>query len=167
MKILILFLFIVFTHAALANVTFEQVAEKEIRELIYNELWSHYDVVSVSILETKDHTAEWGGRRNGYGIKTVVAGFVATRNKEWHKNLNRKVVEASCNLSSNWLWVLCRPAGYKFEGKLEVDLVATNRGWKILSRNFRNRREFVLSNYLLLEGRSKEGYVLSPTEDAR
>ena len=42
----------------------------------------------------------------------------------------------------------------------------TNDGWKVLSRNYRNLREFVLANYLLLEGIPKEGYVLPPKPPA-
>jgi hypothetical protein len=148
MRILIFFLLIVFAQDVAAKDSFEQVAASQIQELIRNELWNHYDMEQISIQESKDHAAEWGGPKNGYGIKTVVANFVAIRNDKWHKNLNRKSLEANCNNTS--VWLLCRPKGYRFEGKVEVDIVATTSGWKILSRNFRNRSEFVLSNYLLL-----------------
>lgn len=165
MRILTPLLFILLAQAALAEDTSRQDIEAEIGDLIRHELWGHYDVLQVSILDTEDHTAEWGGAGNGYGIRRIVARFIATRNGEWHTNLNREVLADNCG--NTGVWLLCQPTGHRLEGKVEVDVVATIGGWKALSRNFRNRREFPLSNYLLLEGRAKEGYVLPPIEDAR
>jgi hypothetical protein len=163
-KLLALVLIIISSAIPAAD-TFESGAESEIRALIHSELWEHYDIEMVSVLETKDHTAEWGGYQNGYGLKTVIARFVAVRNRTWSENLNRSIAENCDQFSS--VYLLCQPAGHKFTGKLEVDMAFTKDGWKILSRNFRNMREFSLSNYLLLEGKPKEGYVLPPKQTAR
>ncbi len=163
MRIFIVLLFAVLSPVVLANDTFEQVVTKKIGELIDSELFGHYDVRNISIVSVKDHTAEWGGYDNGYGLKKVVASFVATRNESWNKNLNRDMLKTSCYA----LWLVCQPKGHRFEGKVEVDVAYTTQGWIILSRNFRNRSEFLLSNYLLLEGRRKEGYVTAPSDSAR
>ncbi len=145
--------------------TFERTVESEIRALIRDELWGHYDVDVVSVLEIEDHTAEWGGYVNGYGLKTVTAHFVAIRNTEWSESLNPRLAE-NCNQAGS-VYLLCQEAGHQFPGKLRVDMAFTRAGWKVLSRNYRNRRAFVLSNYLLLEGTPKEGYVLPPKQDDR
>ena len=63
--------------------------------------------------------------------------------------------------------MLCQPEGREYSGKIEVDMAYTADGWKVLSKNVRNLREYVLSGYLLLEGKPKEGYVLPPNPDAR
>ena len=148
---------------ALAQDTFKLAAESEIQKLIYNELWGHYELELVSVLKINDRTAEWGGFQNGYGLKTVTARFVAVRNAEWSENLNRAV---ACDQAES-VYLLCQPAGHEFAGKVEVDMAFTNDGWKVLSRNYRNLREFVLANYLLLEEIPKEGYVLPPKPAAR
>jgi hypothetical protein len=139
---------------------FESVAKLEIRAFVSTELMGHYTVQDVTMLGTNDHTAEWGGFSNGYGLKTVTARFVAVRNDHWNKGLNRKIAE-NCDQAGN-LYVLCQPTGHEFSGKIEVDMAFTEDGWKVLSRNHRNLREFALSNYLLLDGKPKEGYVLPP-----
>ena len=143
--------------------TFKPAAESEIQKLIYNELWGHYELELVSVLKINDRSAEWGGFQNGYGLKTVTARFVAVRNAEWSENLNRAF---ACDQTES-VYLLCQPAGHEFAGKVEVDMAFTNDGWKVLSRNYRNLREFVLANYLLLEGIPKEGYVLPPKPVAR
>ena len=148
---------------ALTQDTFKPAAESEIQKLIYNELWGHYELELVSVLKINDRSAEWGGFQNGYGLKTVTARFVAVRNAEWSENLNRAF---ACDQTES-VYLLCQPAGHEFAGKVEVDMAFTNDGWKVLSRNYRNLREFVLANYLLLEGIPKEGYVLPPKPVAR
>ena len=148
---------------ALTQDRFKPAAESEIQKLIYNELWGHYELELVSVLKINDRTAEWGGFQNGYGLKTVIARFVAVRNTEWSENLNRAV---ACDQAES-VYLLCQPAGHELAGKVEVDMAFTNDGWKVLSRNYRNLREFVLANYLLLEGIPKEGYVLPPNPAAR
>lgn len=150
---------------AAASDNFASIAESEIREFVKLELWGHYDVESVSVLATKEHTAEWGGSRNDYGLKTVVAEFVAVRNGSWNEQLNRNLSE-NCDQAGS-VYLLCQPPGHRFTGKLEVDMAFTTDGWKILSKNYKSRRAFVLSEYLLLEGRPKEGYVLPPKQNAR
>ena len=160
MKLLISVMLIFMVSQVRGNETFHDDAEREIRGLINQELMGHYNVSNISILEVKEQSAGWDESYNYYGIRTVVASFLAIRNEEWHASLNRDVLADNCDKSS--VWLLCRPEGHRFEGKVKVDVVATVSGWKILNRNFRNIREFVLSGYLLLEGRQKEGYVLSP-----
>ena len=150
--------------SATASDNFAQMAESKIRELVKLELWGHYDVESVSVVATKDHTGEWGGLRNDYGLKTVVAQFEAVRNASWNEKLNRNLSK-NCDQAGS-VYLLCQPPGHRFIGKLEVDMAFTTDGWRILGKNYRSLREFVLSKYLVLEGRPKEGYVLPPKQSA-
>jgi hypothetical protein len=161
----LVFVFILSSPLVLAAEAFESAAESEIRELIHRELLGHYDIELVSLLEIKDHVGEWDGFQNGYGLKTVVARFAAVRNANWSRNLSRSVAENCGEVPS--VYLLCQPTGHKFTGKVEVDLAFTKDGWKILSRNYRNMRAFSLSNYLLLDGNPKDGYVLPPKQPAR
>ena len=160
MRMLFLFLLILITPAIQAGDMFDKQVTKEIYQLVQYELWGHYDVEKVNILETRDHTAEWGGFKNGYGIKTVTASFATVRNDNWNNNLNKEVLGETCDKSD--LWLLCQPQGHRFEGKVEVDVVSTTDGWKILNRNYRNMRRYVLSNYLILDGKHLEGYIIAP-----
>lgn len=133
--------------AAAPDDPFRSAATQEIRELIHGELWEHYDVTSVSVIDVVDHTGEWGGYHHGYGIRTVATGFVAVRNASWNEGLNRQIPQHLCDGEAE-LYLLCRPLGHEFSGIVEVDLAFTVDGWKVLSRNHRNRRRFPLANYL-------------------
>lgn len=150
---------------ALADDGREAAAEKEITKLIDDGLLGHYEVELVSVLGIKDRTGEWGGFKNGYGLITVTARFVAVRNARWSEHLNRTLA-AHCEEAGS-VYVLCQPEGHEFSGNIEVDMAHTTDGWKVLNRNSRNLREFVLSGYLLLEGRPEEGYVLPRKSEAR
>lgn len=142
--------------------TIEPIAEMEITKFISDELHGHYDVDRVTVLYSNDWTMD-GSRNNfGYGLKTIIASFTAIRNANWSEGLNRSLVNTCSQAGS--VYLLCQPLGHTFAGKIEVDMAYTISGWKIISRNFRNRREYILSRYLLLEGRPKEGYVLPSNE---
>jgi hypothetical protein len=134
--------------AASPEEAFRAAAGEEIRRLIRDELWGHYDVESVSILEVTDHTGEWGTYSQGYGLRAVTARFRALRNGHWSASLNREIPRSLCD-SASQLYLLCRPQGHEFSGSVEVDMAFTVDGWRVLSRHHRNRRAFPLAKYLI------------------
>ena len=46
------------------------------------------------------------------------------------------------------LYLLCRPAGYVFTGTVDVDMVFTTDGWKILDRHHHSMIRHPLAGYL-------------------
>src|SRR5678815_1131800 len=114
---------------------FRSDATSAIRELIQKQLWGHYDVVSVSVLEVHEQPEKWGGFYPGYGLRTVTASFKSIRNANWSKNLNSDIPQTKECETEAELYVLCRPEGYEFSGNVEADLAFTVDGWKILSKH--------------------------------
>jgi hypothetical protein len=145
---------------AASDEAFLETAKTQARQLLDQELLGHYDVADVAVVVVEEHTGAWGGYRNGYGLRTVTVEFVTLRNSHWSPQLNRRVLCDEPGSAPHLL--LCRPSGHRFSGTMTVDLAFTIAGWQVLSRNFRNRRQFPLSGYLELDGKKKEGYVLSP-----
>ena len=135
---------------AAAQDAFLDAATAEIERLIHDHLWGHYDVVSVSVLDTADRSSEWRNIFPRYGLRTVTASFVTVRNEHWSDGLNRDVVEKSCGGVAQ-LFLLCRPPGYKFSGTLEADLAFTVDGWKVLSKHRNSLIAYPLADYLRCE----------------
>jgi hypothetical protein len=136
---------------------FSPAAESEVRRHIQKWTLEHYDVDSVSILEVENLSVK---RRED--VKRVVAAFDAKRNDV--KTLHPQLYE-NCKNQGHF-YLLCLPKGHKFEGKLEVEITHTPKGWRILE-NYQSLQTYPLSRHLLLEGRQKEGYVLPPRDNDR
>lgn len=133
--------------AAVQEDPFASRARQEIERFVDQELWGHYDVQSVSVLEVHDHEGEWGHRHWNYGIRSVTARFRAERNAHWSEQLNPDLPADLCDTEA-LLYLLCRPTGYRFSGTLDLDMVFTVDGWKILSKHHRSLREYPLADYL-------------------
>ena len=129
--------------------SFTIAARRAISDLAQQELLGHYDVESIELLEVKDRDGEIGGPYPGYGLRTVRAALRATRNKSWSKNLNAGIPTWPECQTAVQLFVLCRPAGFRWSAEIEVDMVATIDGWRILSRNHRSLRRYPLAKYLI------------------
>jgi hypothetical protein len=144
-------------------------ALRETRDIISHELFGHYDIINLEVLRIEDLK----GRLplgHDYGLAKVTLRFSAKRNTTKNPSLNRELFEPGNVMCQGWLYLHCRvPVGHVFEGKLEVLLAAVDRdgSWRAVSPHWRSRRQFSLHGYLLLEGREKEGYVLSPKQQER
>jgi hypothetical protein len=146
MKVLVVLVFAASSVAA--GEPFEASASRAISDFVTQELSGHYDVESLELVEVRERDGEIGGPYPGYGFRTIQAIVVAVRNGQWSQSLNRGIPNTPECESEVELYLLCRTAGYKFTGQLEVDLVATTDGWKILSRLHRSLRRYPLSRYL-------------------
>lgn len=151
--------------AALADeYTDRKIAEsalRETRDTISRELFGHYDIAELQVLKIEDLRGRIASDRD-YGLVRVALKFSAIRNATRSPSLNPNVFEpGKC---WGWLYLHCGvPLGHVFDGKLEVLLAVDKDGsWRAVSPHWRSRRQYSLDGYLLLEGREKEGYVLSP-----
>jgi hypothetical protein len=126
---------------------FRSAAAKEITAFVENELLRHYDVHSLSLLSISDPQLSESDSGQEYVIRAVTARFSAVRNAHWSDQLNREIPKQLCD-SEVELYLFCRPNGHQFSGTLEVDMVFTVEGWKILSRHHRSLRAFPLSGHL-------------------
>jgi hypothetical protein len=151
--------------------THRQLAESALREgqeIIASELLGHYDIASLVVekiepLQSRAHFA------HDYGLATVTLAFSTKRNATRHPNLNPAMFEPGSPMCRDWLYLHCGvPAGYVFEGHLELLLSADRTGaWRAVSPHWRSRREYPLHGYLLLDGREREGYVVFPKQRER
>lgn len=141
-------------------------ALRETRDTISRELFGHYDITELQVLKSEDLRGRIASERD-YGLLRVTLRFSATRNATRDPRLNPSVFEPGKCWGS--LYLHCGvPLGHVFEGKLEVLLAVDRDGsWRAVSPHWRSRRQYSLDGYLLLEGRQKEGYVLSPTPRER
>ncbi len=142
-------------------------ALRETRETLSRELFGHYDITELRVLKSEDLRGRIASERD-YGLVRVTLRFSATRNATRNPGLNPSVFEPG-KCWGGWLYLHCGvPLGHVFEGKLEVLLAVDRDGsWRAVSPHWRSRRQYSLDGYLLLEGRQKEGYVLSPTQRER
>lgn len=146
--------------------TDQKIAEavlREARDIISRELFEHYDVTELGILDVEDLRGRISSVRD-YGLMRATLKFSTIRNAKRNPALNPKLFEpGKCR---GWLYLHCGvPLGHVFEGKLEV-LLAVNRdgSWRAVSPHWRSRRQYPLEGYLQLEGREKDGYVLFPRQ---
>ena len=124
-------------------------ARAAITELVRQELLGHYDVESVELLEVKERDGELVGPFPGYGLRTVRAAVHVTRNQSWSRSLHEGMPDwPECDRAAS-LFLLCRPAGFRFRAEVEVEMAATTDGWRILSRNLRSLRRYPLEKYLI------------------
>ena len=133
--------------AGSADDAFRSAAAREVHGFIETELWGHYDVLSVELVDVIDRTGEWGGPYPGYGFRSVTADFLAQRNASRDERLNEEIPPRLCETEAE-LFLLCRPAGHELSGTLELDMVFTVDGWKILSRHHRSLQAYPLAGYL-------------------
>ena len=132
-------------------------ALQETRDILSRELFGHYDITELEVLKLNDRVVL---DVRDYGLAKVTLRFSAKRNAK--STLNPSLLEPGGCLAS--LYLHCGvAAGHVFAGKLEVLLAIDREGvWRAVDPNWRSRRQYPLSGYLLLEGRKKEGYVVPP-----
>jgi hypothetical protein len=130
-----------------ADDPFRIAAREEIRAFIERELWGHYDILEVRLVEVEERDGGLGGALTDYDLRAVAAHFRAVRNDHWSEGLNRDLPRQLCEESPQ-LWLLCRPAGHPLAGTVDLDMVFTTEGWRILSRHHRSLREYPLAGYL-------------------
>lgn len=140
-------------------------ALRETRDLISRELFGHYDVTTLTVLRI-EHLSDRMSLGHDYGLMKVILKFSATRNTTKSPNLNPNLFEPGNAMCRDWLYLHCGvPVGHVFEGKLQILLAIDRNGeWRVVSPNWRSRRQYSLDGYLVLDGRKKEGYVLFPTQ---
>ncbi len=157
----------IFCVSAVAeNETERQITDsvlQETRDIISRELYGHYDVTSLTVLDIvalpdRLHLGQ------DYGLVKVALAFSTKRNTTRSPNLNPDMFTPGSPMCQGWLYLHCGvPAGHVFDGRLQVMLAADRRGaWRAASPHWRSRTEYSLHGYLLLDGRDKEGYVLFP-----
>ena len=148
----------------LARLSVAEHALQETRDILSRELFGHYDITGLEVLKINDRPVLDG---RDYGLAKVTLKFSAKRNATKKSTLNPSVFEPGGCLAS--LYLHCGvPAGHLFAGKLEVLLAVDRDGrWRAVDPNWRSRRQYPLSGYLLFEGREKEGYVVPPKTPQR
>lgn len=145
-------------------------AEREAKKIISRDLYGHYDIVSLKVLNIEGIGNQLG---RDYGLAKVTLGFSTKRNATRNPNLNPTVFEAGNCTSTKvptWFYLHCGvPLGHVFDGKLELLLVVSEKSdvWTAVSPNWRTLLSYPLQGYLLLEGIKKEGYVLFPDQGER
>jgi len=140
---------------------FSDIAERAAKEILSGELFGHYDLTTLSVLRVEG-LRERLAHEPDYGLVKVVLAFSSRRNATRNPSLNPGLFEpGKC---WGWLYLHCGvPVGHVFEGKLQLLLAGDGHGeWRVVSPNWRSRRQYSLHGYLLLDGRKAEGYVLFP-----
>jgi hypothetical protein len=144
-------------------------AEREARRILSQELYGHYDIVSLRVLNV-----EGVGRRLGrdYGLAKVTLEFSTRRNDTRSSSLNPSAFEREGCVPAKvpaWFYLHCGvPTGHIFGGKMEILLtIESPARWTAVSPNWRTLQSYPLQGYLLLEGKQKEGYVLFPIQKQR
>lgn len=141
------------TVAAAANIqdaSFQTAAQEQVSAFVANQLWGHYDVLTVTILEAGESQTGADDLRRDYAFRSVLARFDAQRNEHWSESLNQNIPAAICDSEAE-LFLACRPPGYRFFGTLSIDMVLTVEGWKILSRHHNSLQAYPLADYLLCD----------------
>src|SRR5574341_2040185 len=168
-RLLIIFMsfWTLYCALALAEDSFNrQIVEsvlREARDIISRELFGHYDITSLAVLNVQALQPSMHPARD-YGLVMVTLTFATKRNTAKHPNLNPDMFEPGNAMCQGWLYLHCGvPVGHVFDGTLEVLLAVDREGsWRAVSPSWRSRRQYSLHGYLVLEGREKEGYVLFP-----
>ena len=150
--------------------TLSENAEREARRILSQDLFGHYDIVRIQVLNV-----EGVGRQLGrdYGLVKVALEFSTRRNGTRNPSLSPAAFEAGgCTPAKvpTWFYLHCGvPAGHVFDGEMELLLVVGGNPdrWTAVSPNWRTLQSYPLQGYLILEGKQKEGYVLFPGEDGR
>ena len=144
-------------------------AEREARRILSQDLFGHYDIVSLQVLNV-----EGVGRQLGrdYGLAKVTLEFSTRRNATQNPSLSPTAFEAGGCTPANvpaWFYLHCGvPTGHVFDGEMELLLVVEKSDrWTVVSPNWRTLLSYPLQGYLLLEGKPKEGYVLFPGQAER
>jgi hypothetical protein len=140
-------------------------AEREARRILSQDLYGHYDVGSLLVLNV-----EGVGRQLGqdYGLAKVTLEFSTRRNASRNPSLSPAALEeGGCTPAKvpAWFYLHCGvPPGHVFDGEMELLLVVGEKPdrWTAVSPNWRTLQSYPLQGYLLLEGKQKEGYVLFP-----
>ena len=143
-------------------------ALRDAREIIASELFGHYDLTSLSVLSVEPAKVQ-DGASGDYGLMNVVLAFSAKRNETRSSSMNPAMFEPGSDMCVDWLYLHCGvPAGHVFDGKIQLVLASDRSGaWRAVPAHTRSRARYSLDGYLLLEERSKEGYVVFPTKPAR
>lgn len=136
------------TDARVASL--EAAAQKEIAAFVVDQLWGHYEILSVTVLETGKSETGADDLRQDYAFRSVLARFDARRNEHWSDSLNPDIPSELCDSEAE-LFLACRPAGYRFSGTLRVDMVFTVEGWKIMGKHHNSLQAYPLADYLLCE----------------
>jgi hypothetical protein len=155
--LLLSFLTVHYSSALAAENTDRKVIEAALREtgdLISRELWRHYDLIHLEVVKIEDLRDRIPLGKDS-GLVKVILEFSSKRNTTNDSTLNPKMFEpgnAMCQL-----YLHCGvPVGHVFEGKLPILLaVDRNSEWRVVSPNWRSRRQYSLDGYLVLEGREK------------
>lgn len=136
---------------------------QETKDIFEQEMFGHYDLLHLEVLKVED-LRELVGLGRDYGLVMTTLQFSSKRNATKNPFLNPDMFESGSPMCQGWLYLLCGvPLGHVFDGKLEVLLAVNLDGsWRAVSPHWRSRREYPLHGYLLLEGKTKEGYVLFP-----
>ena len=145
-------------------------AEREARRILSEDLYGHYDVVRLQVLNI-----EGVGRQLGrdYGLAKVALEFSTKRNATRNPSLSPSAFEeGGCTPAKvpAWFYLHCGvPAGHVFDGEMELLLVVSEKPdqWTAVSPNWRTLQSYPLQGYLLLEGKQEEGYVLFPGQEER
>lgn len=149
--------------------TLSQNAEREARRIISQDLYGHYDIVRLLVLNV-----EGVGRQLGrdYGLAKVTLEFSTKRNATRNSSLSPAAFEkGGCTPAKvpAWFYLHCGvPTGHVFDGEMELLLVIEKADrWTAVSPNWRTLLSYPLQGYLLLEGKQKEGYVSFPEQVER
>lgn len=141
------------THQKIA-----EIAVREARDIIARDLFGHYDVTELEVLNVGDLRHRIPER--DYGLLRVTLRFSATRNATRSPSLSAAVYEPGRCWAALYLHCGVAP-GHVFAGRLELLLaVDTDGAWRAVSPHWRSRRQYPLDGYLLLDGRAREGYVV-------
>jgi hypothetical protein len=151
-----------------ADKSITESALRDTRDIMSSEPYGHYDLTNLAVLKTEDAQGHVSLGQD-YGLVKVTLEFSAKRNTTKHPTLNPSVFEPGSAMCQDWLYLHCGvPVGHVFEGKLELLLAVDRDGsWRTVSPHWRSRIQYPLHGYLILEGREREGYVLSPKTRGR
>jgi len=149
--------------------TLSENAAREAGRILSQDLYGHYDIVSLQVLNV-----EGVGRQLGrdYGLAKVTLEFSAKRNATRNPSLSPAAFEeGGCTPAEvpAWFYLHCGVlTGHVFDGEMELLLVFEKSDrWTAVSPNWRSLLSYPLQGYLLLEGKQKEGYVLFPGQEER
>ena len=149
--------------------TLSENADREARRIISQDLYGHYDIVSLQVLNVEAVGQQLG---RDYGLAKVTLEFSTQRNASRNPGLSPAAFEAGgCTPEKvpAWFYLHCGvPAGHVFDGEMELLLVVEKADrWTAVSPNWRTLVSYPLQGYLILEGKQKEGYVWFPEQAGR
>ena len=138
------------------------------QEIVASELFGHYDIASLVVekiepLQSRAHFA------HDYGLATVTPAFSTKRNATRHPNLNPAMFELGSPMCRDWLYLHCGvPAGYVFEGHLELLLAADGQGMESRLAPVGGREGNILSTAICFSmGENGREYVVFPRQGER